>query len=490
MNPKHQTNEKIILLGLGPGDVKLLTREAWDVLSNASEIYLRTRKHPTVAGFPPSLTVHSFDRFYEDGESFADVYERIVEQVLELSERPEGVIYAVPGDPFIAEATTPAILKKAESQGIPYRVVPGLSFIEPTFSALGVDPMPHTALLDALELAHMHHPPFPPDVPALIAQVHSPLVASNIKLTLMAVYPDEHPVQLVHGAGTMSENVEHLPLYQIDRSEDIGLLTALYVPALGQGTSFEGFQEIIAHLRAPDGCPWDKEQDHQSLRPHLLEEAYEALTAIDKDDPQAMEEELGDLLLQIVLHAQIGSEYGEFSMASILKEIHTKIVNRHPHVFEDLDLEETGEVLENWERLKAEERRSEGHKEEGLLDGVAPALPSLTKAQIFQKRAARVGFDWPDLSGVLAKIQEELAELRGVKDPQSRQAELGDLLFALVNLCRWYEVDAESALREANQRFKRRFSYLEKSVRDQGRSLSDLTLQELDVLWESAKGLE
>ncbi|MFO8035957.1 MAG: nucleoside triphosphate pyrophosphohydrolase [Anaerolineales bacterium] len=490
MNAKEHAKEKIVLLGLGPGDAKFLTQEAWEVISNASEIHLRTRKHPTVAGFPPSLEVHSFDSFYEDGKSFEDVYERIVKRVLGLSERPEGVIYAVPGDPFIAEATTPAIIKGAELRGIPYRVVPGLSFIEPTFSALGVDPLPHTALVDALELADMHHPPFPPDAPALIAQVHSPLVASNIKLTLMAVYPDEHPVQMVHGAGTGSEEVEHLPLYQIDRSEHIGLLTAVYVPALGKGTSFEGFQEIIAHLRAPDGCPWDKEQDHQSLRPHLLEEAYEALTAIDKDDPQAMEEELGDLLLQIVLHAQIGSEYGEFNMASVLQGIHTKIVNRHPHVFEDLDLEETGEVLQNWERLKAEERRSEGNREEGLLDGVAPTLPSLTKAQIFQKRAARVGFDWPDLSGVLAKIQEELGELRDVKDPQSRQAELGDLLFALVNLCRWYEVDAESALREANQRFKRRFSHLEKAVQDQGRVLPDLSLQELDDLWESAKGLE
>lgn len=490
MNAKADFKEKIILLGLGPGKAQLLTREAWEVLSTASEVYLRTRKHPTVAGFPPSLQVHSFDRFYEDGESFADVYERIVERVLALSQRPEGVIYAVPGDPFIAEATTPAIIKEAESRGIPYRVVPGLSYIEPTFSALGVDPLPHTALVDALELAPMHHPPFPPDAPVLIAQVHSPLVASNVKLTLMAVYPDEHPVHLVHGAGTGSERVEELPLYQVDRSEHIGLMTSLYVPALGKGTSFEGFQEIIAHLRAPDGCPWDKEQDHQSLRPHLLEEAYETLTAIDEDNPEAMEEELGDLLLQIVLHAQIASEYGEFSMATVLKGIHAKIVNRHPHVFEDLDLEETGEVLHNWERLKAEERRSEGNAEEGLLDGVAPALPSLSKAQTFQKRAARVGFDWPDLSGVLAKIREELGELRDGKDPQSRQAELGDLLFAVVNLCRWYEVDAESALREANQRFKRRFSYLEKAVQDQGRELSELTLQELDDLWESAKGLE
>jgi len=365
-------------------------------------------------------------------------------------------------------------------------VVEGLSFIEPTLSALGLDPFPHTALVDALELGSAHVPPFPPDAPALIAQIYSPMVASEVKLTLMEVYPDQHPVQLVHGAGTPHAMVESLALYEIDRSPHIGLLTALYVPPLGAATSFEAFQEIIAHLRAPNGCPWDREQDHQSLRSDLLEETYEALAALDANDPQAMREEFGDLLLQIVLHAQIASEYGEFRMQDVLHGIHTKIVHRHPHVFGDVEVDGVGKVLQNWEKLKAEERQAKGKSEAGLLDSVPVALPALSLAEEYQKRVARVGFDWPDVQGVLDKVCEEAAEVRSAEGSK-RSAEIGDLLFAVVNLARWCEADAESVLRETNTRFKRRFSSIEQATRARGKKVAELTPQEMDDLWEAAK---
>ena len=487
MTTLSSSSPQITILGLGPGDPQLLTRQAWQVLNEASEIYLRTRQHPTVDGFPPDLKVHSFDHLYEQEASFTDVYREIVSQVLDLAQRPAGVIYAVPGDPYIAEATSPEIVRRARSLGLSVRVLTGVSFIEPTFAALGLDPLPHTALLDALELTEAHHPPFPPDVPVLIAQLYSPWVASNVKLTLMSLYPDEHPVRLVHGAGTPAQIVEDLPLYQIDQSPHIGLLTSLYVPPLGTDTSFEAFQEIIAHLRAPDGCPWDKEQDHQSLRPNLLEETYEVLSALDADDPDAMREELGDLLLQIVLHAQIASEYGEFTMAEVLQGIHNKIVHRHPHVFGDLKADEAKDVIQHWERIKAEERRENGENK-GMLDGVPAALPALTQAEAYQKRAARIGFDWPEITGVMDKVMEEFDEVRNAPNEESRRAELGDLLFSAVNLARWYDVDAESALREANLRFKKRFAFLEKKARVQGRELSSYTLGELDEFWEEAKG--
>ena len=236
------------------------------------------------------------------------------------------------------------------------KMVSGISFLEPVFAALGLDPYPRLVLVDALELSQAHVPAFPPDMPALIAQIYSRMVAAEVKVTLNAVYPDEHPVRLVHAAGTPAELVEDLPLYEIDRSEHIGLLTVLYVPPLGEGTSFEAFQEIIAHLRAPDGCPWDKEQTHQSLRASLLEESYEALAALDSEDPHKMTEEFGDLLLQIVLNAQIASEEGEFGMADVFKGIYDKIIRRHPHVFGETQVDGVGSVLKNWEKLKAEER--------------------------------------------------------------------------------------------------------------------------------------
>jgi len=396
----------------------------------------------------------------------------------------------VPGHPFVAETTCPKIARLARDEGLATRVVEGLSFLEPTFSALGLDPYPRLTLFDAMELSTAHVPAFPPDMPILIAQIYSRLVASEVKMTLNEVYPDEHPVQLLHAVGTKDELVEELKLYEIDRSEHIGLLTSLYVPSLGEGTSFEAFQEIIAHLRAPDGCPWDHEQTHQSLRTHLMEEAYEALEAIDRGDMDGMQEEFGDLLLQIVLHAQIANEEGKFSINSLIKNIYDKIVRRHPHVFGDLALDGVKGVLQNWEKLKEAERKDNGKKEKGLLDGVPRALPALTQAQEYQDRAARVGFDWPVVDGVLDKVAEEIQEIKSATNEAELAEEIGDLFFALVNLARWKKIDAESALRETNLKFKRRFAHVEQGARQQGRSLSDMTLEEMDALWGSAKMLE
>jgi tetrapyrrole methylase family protein/MazG family protein len=482
----------ITLLGLGPGDPDLLTRQAWQTLRDASlqeagEIYLRTRQHPVVAGLPAGLELHSFDDLYAQGGSFEDVYAQIVEKVLELGRRPQGVIYAVPGHPYVAEATAPEIARRARQEGLPIRLVEGLSFLEPVMSAVGIDPFPHTALVDALELASLHVPSFPTSAPAIVAQIYSPQIASEVKLTLMALYPDEHPVTLVHAAGTENALVEAMPLYQIDRSQHIGLLTALYLPPLGPETGFEAFLEVIAHLRAPNGCPWDREQTLPSLRPSLLEETYEVLAAIDENNPPAMREELGDLLLLIVMLTQIASEEGDFNMAGVLGGIHTKIVRRHPHVFGELAVNGTQDVLQNWEKLKAEERLANGKGEASLLDGIGKTLPALVQAEQYQKRANHVGFDWTEIEGVWRKVQEELEELRSAADDEARAAEVGDLLFSVVNLARWYQVDPESALREANMRFRKRFTAIERAARHQGRSLSDLSLDEMDAIWQAAK---
>lgn len=477
----------ITLLGLGPGSPEQLTRQAWDVLQNAPEVYLRTDQHPVVAHFPPSIQIFSFDDLYDSADTFGDIYHQIVERVLELGKRPQGVVYGVPGHPFVAEATGPEIARRAKEKGLSFKVVDGLSFLEPVISALGLDPFPHTALVDALELSVLHVPPFPTSAPAIVAQIYSKQVANDVKLTLMGVYPDEHPVRLVHAAGTAQERVEEVKLHEIDRSDHIGNLTALFVPGLGPGTSFEAFQEIIARLRAPDGCPWDREQTHQSLRSHLLEETYEAITALDADDPNAMREEFGDLLLQIVLHVQIASEYGEFSMPEVLDGIHEKIVRRHPHVFGDLELSDVDGVLHNWEKLKAAERAENGKADAGLLDGVALVLPALNQAYEYQDRAARVGFDWSKIGGVYDKILEEMTEIQMAANEQDRAVELGDLLFSAVNLARWLKVEPESALRGANQRFRRRFERIEVAAREQKRGLSDLSLEEMEALWQAAK---
>ncbi len=475
----------IILLGLGPGNANQLTREAWKVLTQADEIYLRTGKHPTVAGFPPHLKVHTFDHLYEQADTFEMVYQRIVESVLELAQRPQGVVYAVPGHPFVAEITGREIARRAREEGIPLRVVEGLSFLEPTLRALGRDAFPQTMLADALELAALHVPPFPPAAPALVAQLYDRTVASEVKLTLMAVYPDEHQVALVHAAGTHDEVTRWMPLYEIDRDPDIGLLTSLYIPALSSDASFEAFQEVVARLRAPDGCPWDRKQTHHSLRKYLLEETYEVLEAIDAEDWDALAEELGDVLLQVLLHAQIAFEAGEFTMTEVLQRIHRKMVRRHPHVFGNVQVENADEVVRNWEAIKAQEKGYTASK--GVLDGITKGLPALMEAEEIQKKVVKVGFDWPDIQGVWDKLAEELEEVRQAQTPEERAAEIGDALFVVVNLARWLGVNAELALREANARFRRRFAAIERAAREQGRPVNALTLDEMEAVWQQAK---
>lgn len=480
----------ITIVGLGPGDPAHITREAWEVLKTASEIYLRTRQHPTVAALPPGTTIHSFDSLYENAADFSQVYTAIAAEVLRLGRRPQGVIYAVPGHPLVGEASVGRILDAAREAQIAVRIVAGLSFLEPVLTALGIDALTGLQLVDATELATMYHPPLNPDLPALIAQLYSQALAADLKLTLMNQYPPEHPVQLLHGAGTREEQTVTLPLYELDHQRDVAHLTTLYLPPLPHASSLESFQNTIAHLRAPDGCPWDREQTHQSLRTNLLEETYEVLTALDQDDVAALSEELGDLLLQIVLHAQIAVESSEFSMADVIAAIDAKIKHRHPHVWGERAVSGAQEVSRNWEVLKAEERRAKGkdkRADASMLSGVPVTLPALAQADAYGRRAARVGFDWPDVRGVMEKIHEEMNELQAAVDDEARLSEMGDLLFAVVNWARWLQIDPESALRNANARFARRFAWVEAQVRAQDLDWTQLGMDELEALWQAAK---
>ncbi len=354
------------------------------------------------------------------------------------------------------------------------------SLVAQTFATLRLAPPSKLILLEAQTLSSAHVPPYPPDMPALLTGIDSSELALQVKTVLLTTYPKEHVVSIV-GSGKWKEE-------RIDATtgDDFSAETCWYVPALGDGTSFESFAEIVAHLRAPDGCPWDREQTHETLRKHLLEESYEAITAIDSGDFADMREEFGDLLLQIVLQSQIANEEGQFTVNQVVHGIHSKIVRRHPHVFGDLELDGVDGVLANWEKLKEKERKDK-QQEKGLLDGVPVALPALEQAQEYQDRAARVGFDWPEIEGVLDKITEEIAEVRNATNEQELAAELGDLLFALVNLARWKKVDSESALRGTNMKFKKRFTYVEQGARKEGRNLSDLSLEEMDGLWNRAK---
>ncbi len=479
----------ITIVGLGPGEPIHLTRQAWDLLSRADEVYLRTKHHPTIAGLPAHVALHSFDYVYDTLESFADVYETIAAEIVDLGRRSEGVLYAVPGHPLVGESSVLQILARARQEHLAVHIVEGLSFVEPVLRLLEIDGLAGLQLADATDLAVAHHPPLDPDRPSLIGQLYGVRLASEVKLTLMNAYPDQHPVTLVRAAGTSKEIMVTVPLYELDRDQYLDHLTTLYVPPLPHVAGLPAFQETVARLRAPDGCPWDREQTHQSLRDNLLEEAYEVLAALDAKDDDKLCEELGDLLMQIAMHAQIATEGGAFRFADVIGQIDAKLKRRHPHVFGDLKVEGTADVLRNWEEIKDRERATSAEEKAppSRLDGVPGTLPALARAQALGDRAARVGFDWPDLQGVLDKVGEEVNELRTAQDPEARARELGDLLFSLVNVARWLEVDAESALRSTCERFVRRYTQMEREAHAQGLDLASLPLKEQDALWEKVK---
>ena len=246
---------------------------------------------------------------------------------------------------------------------------------------------------------------------------------------------------------------------------------------------FATLANIIARLRAPEGCPWDRKQTHTSLRENLLAECYEVLEAIDNGDSGELCEELGDLLLQIVLHAQIAADAGEFDLGDVIKGINAKLIYRHPHIFGSKKVKDAEEVAHNWEALKRAERGGDS----SILDGVPGQMPALGYSYEVQKRVARVGFDWEDIDGVIDKLAEEVGEFRQADSQEQREWEFGDLLFTLVNVGRRQGVDSEAALRGANRRFKRRFSHMEELCRQRGLNLDELAFDEQNALWEEAK---
>jgi tetrapyrrole methylase family protein/MazG family protein len=297
----------------------------------------------------------------------------------------------------------------------------------------------------------------------------------------MTAYPDEHPVRLIHGAGTKAERVENLPLHAIDRSPHLGLLSSLYVTPQSATTSFETFQEIIARLRAPDGCPWDREQTHLSLRPFLLEETYEALDALDRGDMTDLAEELGDLLLQIVLHAQIATEEEDFNIHEVIDGVGQKLIRRHPHVFSEVEVSGVSGVVRNWEAIKAEERReTKGSPKTGLLDGVPSSLPALSQAGAIIERVGRVDFNLLISQGSPQSICQKLDKLA---EEGEKLEVIGELLLAVSALAFRYGVDAESALRERLTDFRTRFTWMQTKAADLGKTLGDLTKKEQAILW-------
>ena len=533
---------RIIVAGLGPGAWGQVTLEARDLLDGASTIYLRTRTHPTADQLPPHLKVETFDYLYEREESFEEIYRMIAERLVEIaaaSEQP--VIYCVPGHPAVGEASVRHLRRVCGERGIDVQLVAGLSFVEPVCTALGVDPLERgLQIVDGTELVGfggsresgvgsreesgepflfspyslpVEPEAFPaltglsPMYPVLVCQVYSDRVASACKLLLMERYPDDHPVRIVLNAGVPGqERLIETTLAAMDRGHSINHLACVYLPPLeplALPREFNSLVYVMGRLRGPGGCPWDREQTHDSIKHHLLEEAYEAVDAMDAGDPEILAEELGDLLLQVVFHSQLAVSDEEFTLGDVVGHIVSKLVRRHPHVFGDVQVTGAEHVVRNWEVIKAGEREAkakagrkfdsaqaaeQGLEGTGLLLSVPRAMPALERAQQLQVRSSRVGFDWTNIEGVFEKVREELGELEVEESRERRTEEMGDLLFVLVCLAEWMGINAEEALRRANDKYLRRFTAMEKLIVAKGGKLRGMSVDDMDKVWQEIKG--
>lgn len=484
----------ITIAGLGPGNFKHITLETWDLLTGAGTLLLRTAKHPCVEVLTArGVKFTSFDNLYEQADDFASLYQKIASMVIESARPGEDIVYAVPGSPLVAEKTVELICAQAKAAGISLDIIPAMSFLEVLYTKLGVDPITGVTIVDAADLAGL-----PPDLATglIITQVYSRQVASDAKLTLMDYYGDEYQVTAVRNLGLPDEEITTIMLFELDRLPVIDHLTSVYVPprqARSKVFSLDPVVDVMARLRSPGGCVWDIEQTHQSLRRYIVEEVYEVLEAIELADGVKLCEELGDLLLQIVFHARVAEESGGFTMQDVIDTVTEKMVRRHPHVFGEITVRDAAEVVVNWEQIKKREKAGE---RTAVLDGIPVGLPSLMTAYKLQAKAAKVGFDWEDIGPVWDKVAEELAELKEAaalpqtESGQKTEEELGDVLFAVVNLARFMGIDPETALSATNNKFRRRFSHIETTLREQNRRWEDMDLAGLDVLWEEAKAKE
>jgi tetrapyrrole methylase family protein / MazG family protein len=478
----------IEVLGLGAGDLEQLPFGVYKKLMNADHVYLRTKEHPVIAELvQEGMGFTSFDSIYEKHDQFEEVYQEIVQNLLEKA-RAEQVIYAVPGHPLVAERTVQLLLEYGPKEDVDIIIGGGQSFIDAIFQSLKIDPVDGFQLLDGTLLKSSQ---LQIDQHIFISQVYDQFVASNIKLTLMERLPDDYQVVIVRAAGSRDENIERVPLYELDRKVTIDNLTSVYVPPVQDEQimlkNFSKLREIIAVLRSPNGCPWDKEQTHESLKKYLIEETYEVIEAIDSGDIDHLIEELGDVLLQVMLHAQIGEDEGYFAIEDVIEVLSAKMIRRHPHVFGDKKAEDSKEVLRNWQEIKKQEK---GETETSLLEGISKSLPNLLRAYEIQKKAAKVGFDWQEITPALEKVKEELEEFENEINQESfveAKKEFGDILFAFVNVARFLDIHPEEALFETNQKFIRRFQFIEERVKSSGKSIEEHSLEELDQFWDEAK---
>ncbi|MDW7667212.1 MAG: nucleoside triphosphate pyrophosphohydrolase [Bacillota bacterium] len=473
---------KLTIIGTGTKKVNDISLEGFKTLKDNAFKYVRTDRHPFVEYLrEENIKFETFDKYFEEMKNLNQVYESIIDEILKKFRTENTIYYYVPGSPYYGDVVTEYFIKN-KVDDIKVEIIDSISFWQKAVSLVAGNNE------NIKTLSGEEYDFYDIDINSnlLFTQIFNKDIAEKIKLDLGEIYGDEHKVNIID---VILENTMEIPVLKVDKLKKYSFSTYIFVESIEKSTkelyNVNNLLKTMETLRGPDGCPWDRKQTHESIRDCLIEEAYEVVDAIEKEDYENFIEELGDLLLQVVFHAQIAREEGYFNIYDVSTGICKKLNERHPHVFGDVEAEDVDEALKSWEYIKGKEKKLDTYHEK--LMGVPKALSPLTKSYKIQKIAAEVGFDWPDIKGAVSKIHEELDELLKEYDKFNKdkvEEELGDLLFAIVNFSRFLKINPDIALNRTVNKFIKRFKYIEDNS---NKSLKDMSLEDMDELWEKSK---
>ncbi|MDD3223322.1 MAG: nucleoside triphosphate pyrophosphohydrolase [Clostridium sp.] len=481
----------INVVGLGPGDIKALTIGTIEMLKNSKNIYLRTQKHPTVKFLEDeNIDFETYDDIYNKADNFDDVYKTIAQDLIDKHEKFKNIVYAVPGHPLVAEKSVSILLELCKDKNIEVKILPAVSFIDAMMEALNIDPIGGLKIIDSFDMKKQQ---MDKRCGLIITQVYNKLVASNVKLALQDYYNDDTEIYFVRAAGIEGEEfIKKIPLYELDWQDNIDYLTSVYIPKDIENTmDFLDLLNVVEKLRGEDGCDWDREQTHESMKKCLIEECYEVIEAIDEKDDDMIIEELGDVLLQVVFHSEIGKEEGYYNINDVINGICKKMIIRHPNIFKGNKLlDDNNIVKDSWEKEKMREQGLDTYTES--LKHIPKNLPSLMRAEKIQKKTAKFGFDFKDVDGAINKVSEELNQVKHVYKGNKRdkiKKEIGDLAFSVVNVARFLDIDTENALNYTIDKFIKRFEFVETSAIKAKSNLDEMETDQMDKLWDQSENL-
>ena len=478
----------IHVVGLGPGSMNHLTLEVYRIMKEESVVYVRTKKHPIMKDLlNEGICVEGFDWLYEKSETFEDVYSEIASVLIDKAKFNEKIVFAVPGHPLFAEKTVEILLEILDNKQdeVKIQIHSSMSFLDVVVTSLKIDPINGLKIVNALSIDEEGPDP---RIGNIITQVYDRFIASEVKLSLLEFYDGEKEIILLSSSGIQNkEKLEKIPLYQLDRILWIDYLTTIYIPQEKEKRldEIDALVDVMERLRSDNGCPWDLEQTHDSLKRYLIEEVYEVIDAINNEDFDNLVEELGDLLLQIIFHCQIGKEVGIFEFRDVVEGITKKLIHRHPHVFDETPIPYSNE---KWEELKKKEKGYQFQYE--AMEAMPKSMPTLYLAEKIQKKAANVGFEFDNPLPGIDKIMEESLELKESIERLSKEdimSEMGDLLFSVVNVARLCHIDPDEALRKTITKFIHRFKFIEEYLANEGITPEESDLETMDRLWNLSR---